>query len=396
MRHSSPPAYSLLFAFLVMTVIMIIASTTIENTNEKLAYFGEMEGRTQAMLAAQSAAELGILEMKDQTAGYSIDLTEDVFQVDENGDGTYETRGDYSVYSTAQLNDTDTDGYYYTPIPGTGDAAINDDCTVRDTDHDGDFDDDEDVDHPCNWNKLMYGDSVTIPLYYTDSSGNLVLPADFTSFTGWYLKVRTPCSDTEGIPDEYPCSGRFQFDGDGTDSTSTEDDNDDSVVFWKLIGEDASGNSVNLIPSDSYYTSFSNERKCRAYSGSCTLLNTEIYESLIDQGTSIDYIVLEGANTDPYTELYQICTETHSDYTYPLSTLSLQLSIVQPLVDESDASIPYLEWQLASEASEPFADTKAVIFGEGYNKQKNGVFYYPFVVTRSTTGESTDIYTLSN
>ncbi len=396
MRHASPPAYSLLFAFLVMTVIMIIASTTIENTNEKLIYFGEMEGRTQAMLAAQSATELGVLEMKDQTAGYSIDLTEDAFQVDEDGDGKYETWGDYTVYSTAQLNEADTDGYYYTPIPGTGDAAINDDCTVRDTDHDGDFDDDEDPDKPCNWNKLIYGDSVTIPLYYTDSSGNLVLPADFTSFTGWYLKVRTPCADTTGLPDEYPCSSRFEFDGDGSDVASDPNDDDDSVVFWKLVGEDASGNAVTLIPADKKYLSFGSYKKCTTYSSSCSELNTEIYESLVDQGSSIDYIVLEGEDIDPYKELYQICSETHTDYTYPLSTLSLQLSIVQPLIDESGASIPYLEWQLASDASEPFADTKAVIVGEGYNKQTNGIFYYPFIVTRSTTGESTDIYTLSN
>ena len=27
---------------------------------------------------------------------------------------------------------------------------------------------DEDVDHACNWNKIMYGQSVTIPLYSYD------------------------------------------------------------------------------------------------------------------------------------------------------------------------------------------------------------------------------------
>ena len=377
------PAYSLIFAFLVMTVIMIVATSSIENTKEKLVYFNEMEGSTEALLAAESAAEQAILAMKDFNAGYSIGLTEDSFEVDENNDGVYETWGDYSVYSTAQENDTDSSGYYYTPIPGTGTAAREDDCTVRDSDHDGDFDNDEDLDHPCNWNKLMYGDSVTIPLYVSDGTETGVLtPADFASFTGWYLKVRTPCADNEGQPDEVDCTTRFTFDGDGSDSTLTEDDNDSTVVFWQLIGEDVNGDSVSLLPDDISQVSYNSRLRLSA--------NTEIYEdALNDANTAGTYIVLESTNTSPYTELYQICTDE-------LSTLSLQLNIVTPLIDENDNPIPYLEWQLATDASQPFGDTKAVIIGEGYHQGQSGIFYFPFVVTRSTTGESTNVYTLSN
>ncbi|MEK9160047.1 MAG: hypothetical protein AAB383_04940 [Patescibacteria group bacterium] len=372
------PAYSLIFAFLIMTVIMIIATTTIENTNEKLAYFTEMEGSTEAALAAQSAAEQAVLAMKDYEAGYSLGLDEQVFQVDENGDGDFETWGDYTVYSTAQQNSTDgATGYYYTPIPGTGSAADDDDCTVRDSNHDGDFDDDEGVDHPCNWNKLMYGQSVTIPLYVSDGSETGVLtPADL-GLSALYLKVRTPCADNVGQPDEADCSSRFELDtGDG----SLEEDN--SAILWQIIVEKTDGTSVSVIPDDtSAYDLYS-----RSYKRNSSL-NTEIYEDLINSATG--NIVLEISSfTNP--ETYAICSNTD------VETLSLQLDIVTPLIDSSARSIPYLEWQLSTSSTSPFADTKAVISGEGYHQGKTGIYYYPFVITRSTTGESTSIYTLSN
>lgn len=375
------PAYSLIFAFLIMTVIMIIASTTVENTTEKLAYFREMEGSTEALLAAQSAAEQAVLAIKDFNPGYSLDLTEDVFEVDENGDGTIETWGDYTVYSSGMENTTDSSGYFYTPIPGTGTAGSSDDCSIK-NDH-------EEVDHPCNWNKLLYGQSVSIPLYTDDGSGGILTAADFSSYTGWYLKVRTPCADTEGQPDEYECSTRFEFDGDGSDNTTDTTDDDSSVIFWQLVGEDVLGNPVSLLPDDEPLDLGS--IRYRAAS------NTEIYEDKIDDAYGNEtYIVLEGTNSSRYAELYQICTETHADYPNELSTLSLQLDIVTPLIDINDDPIPYLEWQLALSASEPFGDTKAVVVGEGYHQGEKGIFYFPFVVSRSTTGESANVYTLSN
>lgn len=377
-----------------MTVIMIIASTTVENTTEKLVYFREMEGSTEALLAAESATEQAILAMKDYNAGYSIDLTEDAFQVDQDGDGVYETWADYTVYSTAQENSNDTSGYYYTPIPGTGSAASEDDCTVSDSDHNGDFDDDEDVDHPCNWNKLMYGDSVTIPLYASDGTTTGISNPSALGFNGFYLKVRTPCADTAGQPDEADCTTRYTMDE--TDSTGTFDSGGDSVIFWQLTGEsdsdgDGTGDTtVSVLPDDESYTSggFGPSTTVRK-SGQ----NTDIYEGLVNDAYSAsDYIVLEVTNTSSGTnaEIYATCTDTS------LTDLSLQLDIVTPLTDDTGASIPYLEWQLAIDSTDPFADTKAVIVGEGYHQGQSGIFYYPFVVTRSTTGESTSVYTLSN
>ncbi|MFA5789392.1 MAG: hypothetical protein WC924_06100, partial [Candidatus Gracilibacteria bacterium] len=327
-RLKNQPAYSLIFAFLVMTIIMFYSATTAQTVREAIASHRNLtEGAVEVKWAAFSAAQLGVVAMKDYNAGYSVDLTEDAFQLDEDGDGTYETWADYTVYSSAQTNDTAADGYFYTPIPGTGSAASGDDCSIQD--------DDLSVDHPCNWNKLLYGESVTIPLYTDDGFGGILTPSDFSSFNGWYLKVRTPCSDTDGQPDEADCSARFEFDGDGTDSITDTTDDDSSVVFWQLVGEDVLGNSVSLIPDDANTSAGYNIVRLPQ--------NTEIYEDAINEASSSDYIVLPVTNTAPYTDIYQVCTAPNADYPNELSTLSLQLNIVTPLIDINDGSIPYLE-----------------------------------------------------
>ncbi len=354
-----------------MTVIMLIATTTIKNTNEKLAYYRDMEGPVKAKLAAESAAENGIGDMAEYNAGYESSATES-FCEDGDGDGTCETYGDYTVYSKAQRLDGSGADTWYTPIPGTGTAGDPDDCSI--------MNDDESEDHPCNWNKLMYGQSISIPLYTDDGSGGILTAADFSSFDDWQLRVRTPCAD--GSMDNETCT-RFVMDEDNSSDSTILDG--DSVVFWQLVGEDSAG-TVSLIPVDTtVFDDFSPGNSNRD-----PVTNTEIYESKINDAG--DYIVLETADglTDPYTEVYNTCIDPD------LTTLSLQLNIVTPLMDDGGDSIPYLEWQLVTHASEPFGDTKAVIVGEGYHQGTDGIFYFPYLVTRSTTGESTSIYTLSN
>lgn len=385
---SRQPAYSLIFAFVYMTVIMIVASTSIDGTNNSLFHQRSMEDSIQAQLAAQSAAELAIVSMKNFNAGYNVDLTEKSFCLYADGtlntaeDGDCATWGNYTVYSSAMENTSDPSGYFYTPMPGTGTAGASDDCSI--------LNDHEEVNHPCNWNKLRYGESVTIPLYTDDGSGGILTAADFFSFNGWQLKVRTPCADTEGQPTEYECNTRFTMNED--DSTGTFDSGGDSVIFWQLIGKsDTDGDGVgetlvSVLPNDEDFPgSFGSIIRDND-------LNTEIYESLINDASWDDYVVLEATETSsaPFDEIYNKCVNPN------LTELSLQLNIVTPLINDMGDPIPYLEWQMASDASDPFGDTKAVVIGEGYHQGAKGIFYFPFLVSRSTTGESLNIYTLSN
>lgn len=367
---NSKPAYSLIFAFVIMTVIMLIATTTVKNTTGKLAYYREMEGPIMAKLAAESAAENGIVSMKDRNAGFESSATES-FCEDADSDGTCETWGDYEVLGKAgELGGAGT-GPWYTPMPGTGTAGDPDHCSLLNID--------EDEDHPCNWNKLLFGDTVTIPLYSDDGSGGIFLPNDL-GFNNWKLRVRTPCDD--GDLNDAGCT-RIMMDT--RDSTGRFDIGGDSVILWQLVGENAEG-TVSLVPDDEDTRSGFNTIRHPT-------LNTEIYETKINNASN--YVVLEAADMDPYQEIYQICTEA-SPYDAPLTLLSLQLNIVTPLKDSDDHPIPYLEWQLVTEASEPFGDTKAVIEGKGYHQGQDGIFYFPYTITRSTTGESTNVYTVSN
>lgn len=374
------PAYSLIFAFIIVTVMMLVAVTTIQNTTDKISYYKDLEGGSEAYLAAQSAAEDGVLAMKNYNAGYTNSAAVPSFSTDYDGDGTDETTSQYQVYGNAQANSTDTSVPFYLPMPGTGTAGT--DCSVTDSNHDGDFDNDPAVEDPCNWNKMLYGDSVSIPLYTDDGSGGLLFPTDL-GFTSWSLKMRTPCADPTDDPSTCASSGRSEF---GTSDSSTGEG--DSVILWQLTGTDTSGNPINLVPDDDSAPDFWTGLYFKAVSSA----NTEIYESLInDHMTSSDFIILKADSTSTnYSSLYDFCTRTD------LASLNLQMNIVTPLKDTSDNSIPYLEWQLTEDSTSPMADTKSVIVGEGYHQGTDHIFYYPYTVTRSTTGESSNVYTLSN
>ena len=215
-RIKSKPAYATVFAFIMMTILLIYVSSMAAQLNNQMEDNREDMGAADAYIAAQSTAEFGILAMKDYKAGYEVDTVEKAFCLyadgtsNYSGDGDCATWGDYTVYSKAAVNTTSTASYsgmFFTPIPGTGTAGNSDDCSIS-NDH-------EDEDHPCNWNKLMYGDSVTIPLYSDDGSGGIAVPADL-GLDGWYLRVRTPCEN--GDLDDSGCA-RYEFDE--TDSTGT-------------------------------------------------------------------------------------------------------------------------------------------------------------------------------
>lgn len=369
-KFKKQKAYSVMYAIFFMMIVMFIASSTLKNSNSKIKLERDMASGNQALLMAQGSVELAIAKIKNYGAGYELESTTGY----ESDDGrSYST---YEVWSQAMQNNSSSDGYFYTPIPGTGTADIQDQCETLASSH-------EDPDHSCNWNKLSAGETITIPLYSTDEFGAVELPADL-NVDGWYLKLRTPCeADSDGNESlEADCDGgdRYTFD----EGSSIEDD--DSIVLWQLIGTTGTG-TVAMVPDDftspDFYGNYSRDED----------ENTEIYEGSINDAynSAADYIVLE-ASTDSskYEDLLNFGEMSN------LESLVLQLNIVGQLVDDASSSIPYLEWQLYSDASAPFADTKAVVIGKGYHEGTSGTFYYPYVVTRSTIDEGTTFYTLSN
>lgn len=394
--NSTRPAYSLIFAFLIMTVMMITAGSAIQNTNDKLALYNDLGGSSQADLSAQSAAEQGLAAVAnvvdtdadgvndDFSPGYEAQQDE-AFCNDTDGDSTCNSWGDFIALAEQRSYGS----YFYTPLFGTGTAGSSEDCSVLDyiDPSTGDVlaSVTVDVDDPCNWNKLLYGSSVTIPLFDTVDSedfgtlGDILTPTDL-GLTGWNLKVRTPCADSSM---DIGCTRHVLNEGTGYTT-------DDSVIFWQLVGEDSAGNEVSLIPDDETQTVRGSDARYIGY-------NTEVYESLINDAS--DFIVLDVNSSSDYSSIYNFCmgdTDDDGAVETVLSSLALQLNIVTPLLDSSGFAIPYLEWQLEVDSSESFADNKTTFVGQGYFQGSQNTYYSSSVISRSTTGESSSVYTLSN
>lgn len=380
--------------------MLIVAGTAIQNTNDKLALYNELGGSSQAELAAESAAEQGIYAIADTDGDGVVDYSpgfeaqdDEAFCEDTDGDNSCNSWGDFIALAEQKSDGT----YFYTPIFGTGTAGNSEECSILDyidpsdgsllTGLPSDF-----VDDPCNWNKLMAGETVTIPLFDTVDSddtgtlGDLLNPTEL-GLTGWDLKIRTPCNDETMDSD---CT-RYMLNEDGEVTGEG-----DTVILWQLIGEDSAGNEVSLIPEDGKYT----DRRTHVETREARTDNDEVYESLInDAQTSGDFVALSADTTTRYERILNFCKgDLDNDGTIEttLSNLYLQLNIVSTLRDTLDGPIPYLEWQLQSLSTDPFASNETSFVGQGYTQSVSNTYYGSFVISRSTTGESTNVYTLSN
>jgi len=346
-----------------MTVMMIVASTTIENTQEKVTYFNELEATSQARLAAESAAELAIKAIREELPGFDPEDQGGIFCIE---DGNYHegpnynclSSGNYTVHPVAEMNNENGQGFYV-PVPGTGSAGLSDDCSI--------LDDDLPVGNVCNWNKMLYGDSVTIPLYAISEIGAFINPA-IAGVNDWVLKVRTPCAEGEGDN----CV-RYEFEA-GNDVET-----DPSILFWQVNGVD-DGAAVSIIPNDE--TTYQDLLQVRA-----GWANTEIPASTINNAQDYEVFTMFDGDGEELQNLME---------SQDVTDLNLQLNIIHPLISNNGDPIPYLEWQVVMNATTPLISTKSTVVGEGYYEGANGTYYFPYVITRSSTGENTSIYTLSN
>lgn len=367
-----------------MTVIMIVASTTISNTTGKIRYFNELEGGSQARLSAESAAELAIIEIKGYDAGYE---TSDDLSVclDSDGAGVSSATdsddcaswGTYETIATGQENDNGgSSGTYYTPIPGAGNAAPSSECVF-------DLDNPEEVDHPCNWNKILYGDSVTIPLYI-DEGGSYSFPTASSSFSDLTIKLRTPCEDSDEILD--PDCDRYTFLGDGSsdvdgDGYYTASLDDPLIINWSLSYSSTSDGTDTVIPTDTIYD------MGRGNTGRASS-NTEISESNLNDG--YDDGTYEVISSSDISDIYDKIILSD------LESLTLQIEIASPLEDYLGNSIPYLEWQVAITGDSPIADSETIIIGNGYSSTNGRVYYYQYVNEIRSGQANSGIYVLSN
>ncbi|MBP7058537.1 hypothetical protein KBB06_04335 [Candidatus Gracilibacteria bacterium] len=308
--------------------------------------------------------------------------------------GPCSTKGTSSVKSTFTVQGTvpiskKFDEYYTIPSPGTGDAAANCDPLKMDVsktqfyyskatapnyvfdaqkpavgDYTGPF---YTVDHPCNWNKLGEGESVSIPLYVVYNSDPATLsqpiygcynPFGSTTWicnpeqlglTELILKVRTPCK--AGVGEMCATLNRMQLD---TLHGDTNVGGDDTIVDWQVTASNLGGDKSYLMVPDRNF-SINN-----CYGGRCPE-NSEIYESIINYGAKLSFgatSILQGEesgikitdgnvlaflkNESPWTAPGTIRTTVNDAINKPV----LKLTVIRSLLASQTEKVPYLEYQV--------------------------------------------------
>ncbi len=181
-------------------------------------------------------------------------------------------------------------------------------------------------DHPCNWGTIKTGETVTIPLYYTDASGASRLL--FTPSSSFELRLRTPCQDNN-----HYCysNNRFLMD------TAT----DDPIVAWQIYGQDStSGKTYMLRPSSADIIKESDINSITSPNASTTFLdmNNQGTDLQKQTGTIKDFLT-DGA---PWANLGQHIKNPVFKFSVIHSLISTQTSSV----GTNKIRIPYLEYQI--------------------------------------------------
>ncbi|MFA4891688.1 MAG: hypothetical protein WC604_05085, partial [Candidatus Gracilibacteria bacterium] len=213
--------------------------------------------------------------------------------------------------------------------------------------------------HPCNWNKIYYGDSVSIPLYTVSESGGSPVyknpgGASGLNISVMSIRVRTPCSDgtntawcTRYAVDLIPLEGTF----DGK-----------VILSWQIVGE-CNGDScgvTQVLDTSAFQTGvFTDGVK---YINFCGGSVQDLYK-FDDDGDLLKGIgsaFFQG--TLPWVE---------NNLNKPV----LKLSYITAATS-SGGPIPYLEYQIYYKSSFPLAASFRVSidgFSEGFKYSLNGV-----------------------
>jgi len=432
-------AYSLVYALIYMVVILLVATTAFENVEGKRLHYQDIERAAQVKLNARSAMESGYIAIKNHELGYETagarlylanqnqvgkwttleDLTQAGYdqcipQVLEHiGDGCSK----WKVLARQQMNSYVPEGgaassYLYTPIPNTGDAWTDTVCIKH-------FEVARSPDHPCNFNKIRFGQAVSIPLYYTDSAGNTVTPFE-GSTADFYLRIRTPCAAVDGkIPVECDNSERYQLDEDNPDLAPVSGkDQSQGVILWSLVGTniledtctDPSDFSTCEKDEETLFVNVGTKRERGIFGDFIQReqdANTEITEKMINQGQSYSFIdntvLTSDSSGNPFNSTgYRSISDFVHEVGRDFDLLSLRVEVVTQLINGDSFAdspfVPYLEWQMLTDLSpsEAVAADQVLITGYGYEKGQKGVYSYPFRKVWDRSKELLPNFTIAN
>lgn len=374
-------------AFLAMLVSVSLAYQ-IQANKQSIVRFKD---KNQAKVYAENVMSALITEMGTHEAGYSMNENEcEVFAanvlpirdttqpgpvpeaqcwVTGRDRGVDASIGDYTITGATT---------YVSPIPGTGNAGVNCALPKESTTGTPVTPPPVDLNNPCNWGKLSFGNSYTsrvlVPLYYDEGTSTqgeppvIVNPADDPAMQSLIVRVRTPC-----IPGTYDeatgnCTRYMLAPGTG-DWTRREDP---PLVNWNISGDCETGTIkyCSLIPvmgkDDTPWSLMPNNSEIHAGLINTPLMGNNIVLNTDSRGRDVRIDIDKLVFDVPYLIDFLTNSGIWNNPDYIEQTLSrpvLQLSLIaKELINQSDPTqnVPYLEYQIISD--KPIANNSDIYY----------------------------------
>lgn len=380
-EHQTLPGVSLLIALGLVTAIVlfgILVSTLIVNSIRQSA---NINRANEAYYAAEGGLEKGLLENQKHGAGYSLTPQDFTYNDGANNPAStiktvYQIQGQVPA-DTSYGGDSDYAGMFSVPTPGTGNVAPNCDPLKAVTNgvvsYDGiDYPTADPADHPCNWNRINVGETVTIPLYYTDSTGqavNLFTPQN-ASTAQLFVRIRTACENNAVMCDK---ADRMELDwfSDGDPNTSYND----AIVNWQISGNNAITGQLLILEPRIIYDNFGNfnnqstiiiETKINAAQQAGHFKVLDLDKGGIDQNSCIGKIIhfLINANTS----LSPSCIANFPWLSHQLEKPVLKFTVINSIKESPSSTIPYLEYQIIMNINGTTpTDSSQIVIAEGFS-----------------------------
>lgn len=396
---------SLLVAIGISSLIIVFAIGVSKIIVSQLKSTGQTQSSNAAYYAAEAGLEIALMKMKDKEIGYNLKPNPDSFELSiEDGGATGRTAQiEYKVENTVRdLKSTNnyaavSSNLFLVPSPWLGDAdkspcnrevpplpANASQLTTPQLEAAA-------LEHPCNWNRISYGETVTIPLYYLDDANLAVNPADSSGIKSLVLKMRTPCKDGKLDNNSFECvNGRYELDVDLLNGDKKIIETDDTAVNWQIIAEDFNGRAVVLLPNDQREEvsieqgSFirkkdKNSEIAESKINKATASSTNKYAVLLDKGLCNfgnrgDSSLCSGKDTENFVGSLLNFLQEKKQSSAPVPRPSnaqdwdqikkekpvLKFTVIHPLTEKNTATnIPYLEYQLITD--KPIASNLQIV-----------------------------------
>ena len=302
---------SLLVAVIICSLI-IVAATGV--TKVILSQFRDTDAygtSLQTYYASESGLATALLMLRDKPIGYNIPEGKFEMAVDNNRKAQvkYSVQNNTMALNNARFSDySKADSLFTVPSPWTGDAGQGTgfdfgavataggspgSCSLDDppVPADGTIKEIKDkitaaaLEHPCNWNKIYFGETVTVPLYRLKANNidaiNPAAVAGDTAFGGgmgmFVFRVRTPCKVwNEADDDGFVCAERWEF-YNVVDTAKNRVKTDDTIINWEISGYDKDGDIVTMLPQNLRVNALNKEPD------RIEEKNSEVYEKKINE-----------------------------------------------------------------------------------------------------------------